>query len=47
MCDDLEAAVAHMLPISPYTRHCDNSCGGERIASISDATLVGKGVSKT
>ena len=49
MRSDIEAAVAHMLPVCPYKKHKSNSRSGGnvRLAHISDATLTGKSSSKS
>lgn len=47
MRDDFEAAVAHMLPVCPYTKNKTAGRGSDKLAQISDATLAGKGSSKT
>ena len=47
MRDDFEAAVTHMLPVCPYSKHRNSSRGNDRTATISDVTLAGKSSSKT
>ena len=47
MRDDFEAAVAHILPVCPYSKHRSSNRQNERVANISDATLAGKSSSKT